>query len=211
MLVKRCPKRKSCRPTKTRPVQPCVMVMPTWQNQLAVWDKDWASGLWSLARTTTETSSETARQAIRAVSCVSIHVHVLRLNSCSNGHCRFECRLSRGRRIGNLLSTEPWCAACRVGGAARKERRRPYTPHELKGPKETSVYCLGLLNRYWKSLKSQSFLKSEPRDTHPPVVFLSLVLKTQINNIESRRLFGNVAYRTLGFLWKICCYTYAIW
>jgi hypothetical protein len=64
MLVKRWPKRKSCQPTKTQPVQPCVIVMPTWQNQLAVRDKDGASGLWSLARTTTETSAETARQAI---------------------------------------------------------------------------------------------------------------------------------------------------
>jgi len=29
MLVKRWPKRKLCRPTKTRHVQPCVIVMPT--------------------------------------------------------------------------------------------------------------------------------------------------------------------------------------
>jgi len=73
MLVKRWPKPKSCWPTKTRPVQPSVIVMPTWQNQLAVRDKDRASGLRSLARTSTKTSAETARQAIRAVSCVSGH------------------------------------------------------------------------------------------------------------------------------------------
>ena len=50
-----------------------MIVLPTWQDQLAVRDKDGASGLWSLARTPTETSAETARRAMRAVSCVSGH------------------------------------------------------------------------------------------------------------------------------------------
>ena len=77
MLVKRCPKRKSSRPTKTRLVQPCVIVMPTWQHQLAVRDKDGASVLWSLGRAPTETSAETARWAIRAMSCVSGHQPLL--------------------------------------------------------------------------------------------------------------------------------------
>jgi len=77
MLVKRWPKRKSSLPTKTHPVQPCVIVLPTWQDQLAVRDKDGASGLWSLARTPTETSAETARQAIQSVSCVSGHQPLL--------------------------------------------------------------------------------------------------------------------------------------
>jgi len=77
MLVKRWPKRKSSQPNKTRPVQPCVIVMPTWQDQLAVRDKDRASGLWSLARTPTETSTETARWAIRALNCVSGHQPLL--------------------------------------------------------------------------------------------------------------------------------------
>jgi len=36
-------------------------------------DKNGASGLWSLARTPIETSAETARRAMRAVSCVSGH------------------------------------------------------------------------------------------------------------------------------------------
>ena len=40
-------------------------------------DKDRATGLWSLARTPTETSAETARRAIRAVSCVSGHQPLL--------------------------------------------------------------------------------------------------------------------------------------
>ena len=38
---------------------------------------DGASGLWSLARTPTETSVETARRAMRAVSCVSGHQPLL--------------------------------------------------------------------------------------------------------------------------------------
>ena len=73
MLVKRWPKRKSCLPTKTRHIQSCGIVIPTWQNQLAVRDKDGASGLWSLARTKSETSAETERWASRAVGCVSGH------------------------------------------------------------------------------------------------------------------------------------------
>jgi len=85
MLVKRWPERKSSQPTKTRPVQPCVIVMPTWQDQLAVRDKDRTSGLWSLARTPTETSAETARQAIRAVSYVSGHQPLLTCVASSGG------------------------------------------------------------------------------------------------------------------------------
>jgi len=84
MLVKRWPKRKSSQPTKTRPVQPCVIVMPTWQHQ-AVRDKDRASGLRSLARTSTETSAETARRAIRAESCVSGHQPLLTCVASSGG------------------------------------------------------------------------------------------------------------------------------
>jgi len=64
MLVKRWPTQKSCRPTKTQPVQPCVIVMHTWQNQLAMRDKDGASGLWSLTHTNTETSAEADRGQI---------------------------------------------------------------------------------------------------------------------------------------------------
>ena len=85
MLVKRWPKRKSSGPTKTRPVQPCVILMPTWQHQLAVRDKDGAPGLWLLARTPTETSAETARQAIREVSCVSGHQPLLTCVASSGG------------------------------------------------------------------------------------------------------------------------------
>ena len=85
MLVKRWPKRKSCQPTKTQPVQPCMIVMPTWQNQLAVRDKDETSDLWSLARTTTEKSAETARWAIRAVSCVSGHQPLMTCVASSGG------------------------------------------------------------------------------------------------------------------------------
>jgi len=59
--------------------------MHTWQNQLAVQDKDGASGLWSLARTNTETSGETARRAIRAVSCVSGHQPVMTCVDSSGG------------------------------------------------------------------------------------------------------------------------------
>jgi hypothetical protein len=85
MLVKRWPKRKSSRLTKTHPVQQCVTVLPTWQDQLAVRDKDGASGLWSLARTPTETSAETARRAIRSVSCVSGHQPLLTCVTSSGG------------------------------------------------------------------------------------------------------------------------------
>jgi len=77
MLVKRWPQHKSSRRTKIHPVQPCVIVLPTWQDQLAVRDKDRATGLWSLAHTPTETSAKTARRAIRAVSCVSSHPPLL--------------------------------------------------------------------------------------------------------------------------------------
>ena len=77
MMVKRWPTQKSCLPTKTKPVQPCVIVMHTRQNQLAVRDKDGASGLWSLTRTKTETSAKTARQAIQTVSYVSGHQPVM--------------------------------------------------------------------------------------------------------------------------------------
>jgi len=77
MLAKRWPKRKCSRPTKTHPVQPYVIVLLTWQDQLAVRDKDGAKGLWSLSRTPTETSAETARWAIRAVICVSGHQPLL--------------------------------------------------------------------------------------------------------------------------------------
>jgi len=40
-------------------------------------DKDGVIGFWSLARTPTETSAETARRAIRAVNCVSVHQPLL--------------------------------------------------------------------------------------------------------------------------------------
>jgi len=85
MLVKRWPKQKSSQPTKTRPVQPCVIVMPTWQYQLAVRDKDTASGVWCLVRTPTKTSAETARRAIRTVRCVSGHQPLLTCVASSGG------------------------------------------------------------------------------------------------------------------------------
>jgi len=48
-------------------------------------DKDGTSGLWSLSRTNTETSVETAQNAIRAVSCVSGHQPIVTCVASSGG------------------------------------------------------------------------------------------------------------------------------